>query len=151
MMKKAILRGLLGVPLGIAIGQVIVIIISIAIGDGYYVGAVPELIAEFGGQLNAVIFQTVLYGVLGGVFAGASVIWEMERWSIVRQTGTYFLLTAVTMLPIAYFGHWMERTLTGFLIYFAVFIGIFIFNWLLQYVIWRNRVKGMNRRIKEKR
>jgi len=149
MKKKAILRGLLGIPLGIALCHVITIVISIVIGDGYHLSAIPELIYEFDSELNAVIFQTTLYGILGASFAAASVIWEMENWSIVKQTGIYFLITAATMLPVAYFGHWMERSVLGFVIYSAVFIAIFIFMWLVQYAIWKNKVKSIDRKIKE--
>ena len=151
MKKKAILRGLLGFPLGVAMSHVISIVISIVIGDGNYVGTIPELVTEFGGELNAVIFQAVICGVLGSSFSAASVIWEMEHWSIVKQTGIYFLITAATMLPIAYFGHWMERSVLGFVIYFAVFVIIFIFMWLVQYAIWKNKIKRMDRTLKERK
>ena len=44
MKKKVILRGLIGVPVGIAIGFIIVVGVSIGIGDGAYHPATPELI-----------------------------------------------------------------------------------------------------------
>ena len=150
MRKKAILRGLLGIPLGIALGHIITIVISIVIGDGYHLSAIPELVYEFGGELNAVIFQAILYGTLGASFAAASVIWEMESWSIVKQTGIYFLITAATMLPVAYFGHWIERSIIGVVIFIAVFIAIFIFMWLVQYAIWKNKIKHIDKKVKER-
>ena len=151
MKKKAILRGLLGVPLGIALGHLITIIISIVIGDGNHLSAIPELVYEFGGELNAVIFQAILYGTLGASFAAASVIWEMEHWSIVKQTGVYFLITAASMLPVAYLGHWMERSVFGFVIYSAVFVAIFVFIWLVQYAIWKNKIKHIDNKVKERK
>jgi len=149
MKKKAILRGFLGIPLGIALGHIITIIISIVIADGNHLSAIPELVYEFGSELNAVIFQTVLYGSLGASFSAVSVIWEMERWSIVKQTGIYFFITAVTMLPVAYFGHWIERSFLGAVIFLAVFVLIFIFMWLLQYAIWKNKIKHIDKKLKE--
>ncbi len=44
MKKKMIQRGLLGFPLGIAIGFVITVIISMCIGDGSFYPVTPELI-----------------------------------------------------------------------------------------------------------
>ena len=150
MKKKAVLRGLLGVPLGIALGHLVTIVISIAIGEGNYT-LIPELIEEFGGELNAIIFQTILFSVLGASFSAASVIWEAEHWSIAKQTGLYFLITAATMLPVAYLGHWMERTVLGFVIYFAVFVAIFIFMWLIQYAIWKSKIKRIDNKVKERK
>lgn len=64
-MKKQILsRGLVGFPVGIAIGFVITLIISAYIGDGSYYPVTPELIGSMGNELNAVILQTVLCGII---------------------------------------------------------------------------------------
>ena len=60
MKKKVILRGLFGLPVGIAIGFVITLLISICIGDGAFYPVTPELIQMMGNQLNAVILQTIL-------------------------------------------------------------------------------------------
>ena len=32
----------------------------------------------------------------------ASVIWEIDSWSLAKQSGIYFSIACVTMLPIAY-------------------------------------------------
>ena len=65
MKKKMIQRGLLGFPLGIAIGFVITVIISMCIGDGSFYPVTPELIDTMKNELNAVILQTILCGILG--------------------------------------------------------------------------------------
>ena len=75
MKKQIIKRGLVGFPVGIAIGFVITLMISAFIGDGYYYPVTPELIGSTGNELNAVILQTVLCGIMGSGFAMASVIW----------------------------------------------------------------------------
>ena len=53
------------------------------------------------------------------IFAGGSVVWDMEQWSIAKQTGIYFTLTAVAMFPISYMAGWMEHTLLDCVIYFG--------------------------------
>lgn len=34
---------------------------------------------------------------------GGSVIWEIENWSILRQSVTHLIICSVTMFPVAYF------------------------------------------------
>ena len=114
-------RSLLGFPLGITMGYLITILISLGWANGYYSPCVPELISIMGKEINAVILQTVLCGILGTGFAARYVIWEMDSWSIVKQTGIYFSIISVIMLPIAYFEYWMEHSVVGFLIYFGIF------------------------------
>lgn len=144
MKKKIVLRGILGFPLGVAAGYLITIIISLIWANGYYSPCVPELAAIMGSEIKAVSLQALLSGILGTGFAAISVIWEIENWSIVKQTGIYFIISSLIMLPIAYFTHWMNHSLKGVLSYYGIFILIFVIIWIVQYIIARKNVKKMN-------
>lgn len=151
MKKKAFLRGLLGFPLGISIGYIITIIISLGWANGFYSPCVPALVEQMGSEINAVIFQTVLSGLLGSTFSAASLIWEIDKWSMAKQTGLYFMITALVMMPLAYLAKWVEPTFIGMLAYFGSFTIVFIIVWLIQYTIWKNKINKMNQGIKMKR
>lgn len=147
MKKKIIMRSLLGFPIGIAAGYLITILLSFVWAKGYYSPCVPELISSMGNEINAVILQTVLCGILGTGFAASSVIWEMDNWSIIKQTGIYFSIISVVMLPVAYFAYWMEHSVVGFLIYFGIFVLIFGIIWITQFVIGKCNVRKMNEKL----
>lgn len=149
MFKKICKRSCLGFLLGIAIGYIISIITSLIWGQGYYSPCVPSLVDMIGSEIGAVILQTLFTGLLGISFAASSVIWEIDNWSITKQTFVYFAITALTMFPIAYFTGWMEHTLIGFIIYFIVFTLIFIIVWLIQYVIYKKQIQAINQQIKK--
>lgn len=149
MKKKMIQRGLLGFPLGIAIGFVITVIISMCIGDGSFYPVTPELIDTMKNELNAVILQTILCGILGTGFAMASVIWEIDSWSLAKQSGIYFSIACVTMFPIAYITNWMKHNVIGILSYVGIFVAIFVITWLVQYFVWKRKVKRMNDRVRK--
>lgn len=151
MKKKAFLRGLQGFPLGLAIGYAITIAISLVFADGYYSPCVPELISVTGSEINAVLLQAVLSGILGAGFGACSVIWEIESWGLVKQTGIYFLIVSVIMLPVAYVNYWMEHSLKGFLSYFGIFIAIFAVVWIVQYTVNKRRVGKMNENLQNLR
>lgn len=144
MKKKIVLRSILGFPIGIFIGYLITIFISLGYADGYYLPCVPELISAVGNEINAVILQALLCGIVGTGFAASSLIWEIEKWSIVKQTGIYFIIISVIMLPIAYFAYWMEHSIVGVFSYFGIFALIFAFIWVVQFTIGRHNVKKMN-------
>lgn len=147
MKKKILLRGILGLPIGIAIGYVITILTSLVWGQGYYSPCIPELIDMTGSEINAVLLQTALCGLLGISFGASSVIWDIENWSIIKQTGIYFLITAVVMMPVAYLLYWMEHSIKGFLGYLGIFAAIFIVIWLVLYLNGKHSVKKMNSRL----
>lgn len=147
MVISCLLRGALGIPVGIAIGNIISIVVSLIWAQGYYSPCEPELVHTMGNEINAVILQTVLCGLLGAAFGMSSMIWQIENWGVIKQTGIYFLITAAAMMPMAYFMYWMEHSIKGFLSYVAVFIIIFIVIWLAEYLIGRYLVAKMNSKL----
>lgn len=147
-MKKKILgRFYLGFPLGIAIGFVITIFISIGLGDGAYYPCTPQFLEEMKTPLHAVILQTVLCGILGSISCAGSVVWQLDRWSILKQSGVYFAILSTAMMPIAYVLYWMEHSWIGAVSYFLVFALIFVFVWIFQYVVWKIKLKKMNQKL----
>lgn len=144
MKKKIMLRCAFGFPIGVTIGQIISIIISLIWANGYYAPCVPELAVAMGNEINAIILQTILCGLLGMGFAGSSIIWEIEHWGITKQTGIYFLAVSVIMMPIAYFTYWMEHSIAGFLSYSGIFALIFAIVWVIQFTIGRHNVRKIN-------
>ncbi|MDO5778646.1 MAG: DUF3021 domain-containing protein [Eubacteriales bacterium] len=126
-----------GLPTGIAIGFVITLIISICIGNGSFYPVTPELIDATGNELNAVILQTVLCAIMSAGFAATSIIWELDSWSLAKQSGIYFMIISVIMLPITYFTNWMKHTALGVLSYTAIFVVV----WLSQYLLWKRKIK----------
>ncbi len=148
-MKKNILqRAAFGLPVGIAIGYLISIFVSCVWGEGAYSPCVPQLTAAMGSEIRAVLLQTALCALLGAAFGGSSLIWEMDHWSIARQTGLYFLIVSAVMMPVAYLTYWMEHSLWGFFSYFGIFAMIFLLVWLIQYLISRHNIAKINARLK---
>lgn len=144
MKKKLVLRCLIGAPLGLAISAMITIAISLAIGDGRYYAVVPELAADCGSEINAVLVQAMSAMLYGAVWAGASLIWEQESWSLLRQTVTHLVICSLATFPIAYFLRWMEASLMGIAKYFGIFFGIYLLVWLCQYGSIRRRIRQIN-------
>ncbi len=147
MLRKILLRGSLGTLIGVSVGYLITIILSLCWGHGHYSACVPQLIDIMDSEISAVILQTFLCALLGASFAASSVIWEIESWSILKQSGLYFLISSVVMMPIAYFLYWMEHSVIGFIKYFGVFTLIFIIVWLIQYIIMLINIKNINQKL----
>ncbi len=147
--RQVWMRALVGALAGVTLGLIITILISAVQGGGEYAPVVPALAAEVGSELGAVALQTALCALLGGVCGGASVVWQIDRWSIARQSGVYFLLLAAAMLPIAYVLHWMEHSLWGVVSYAGIFLGIFAAAWIGQYLALRAKFKRIQQKLDE--
>jgi hypothetical protein len=149
MKKKILLRMLFGAPIGLASSTIITIIISLILGDGTYYAVVPSLVRDMGSEINAVILQAVLSMLYGAAWAGASVIWDMEKWSILKMTLVHLAVTSLATLPVAYFAQWMPHSISGVLIYFGIFFAIYLCVWLSQYAVMKKRVAELNRKIQQ--
>ena len=143
-MKKALLRGLIGFPIGVTIGYAITIAVSFAFGKGHYSAVVPAMAEQFGSEISAVLVQFILCGVMGVSFAAMSVIWESDRLNLAAQSAINFALSVCTMIPIAYVCHWMEHSLRGALIYLGVFACIYVSIWAVMYSVYRARIRKIN-------
>lgn len=149
MKRKLLIRCLIGAPLGVAIGMTFTIIISLMVGDGQYYAVVPELISDFGNEINAVIVQFVCCLLYGAVWAGASLIWEQE-WSLLRQTATHLIVCSLATFPVAYFNRWMKHDAFGIILYFAIFIGIYAVIWFFQFFAIKKRIDRLNEKLSKK-
>ena len=135
MKKKVILRSLIGAPIGLSISFIITLIISVIINKGEYYPVMPKLTALCGNELNAVVIQTVCSLIYGAAFGGASVIWDMENWSLLKQ-------------PIAYCMYWMPHNFWGIAGYIAIFFFIYFFIWFSQYFAMKKRIQEFNNKVK---
>lgn len=147
MKKKAFIRCLLGAPIGLAISTIITVVISITVGDGKFYPVVPELVSDCGTELNAVVVQCICSLIYGAAWAGASLIWEEDNWSLLRQTITHLIVCSVATFPIAYLMRWMSHSTLGIAVYFGIFIGIYAIIWISQYTSIKKRLDQINKGI----
>ncbi|MEE1219752.1 MAG: DUF3021 domain-containing protein [Ruminococcus sp.] len=149
MFKEILKRCALGAVFGIALSQVIAIFISLCIADGSFYAVVPSLAERINSEIGAAIIQTVCSILYGAMFGGMSIIWELDNWSILKQTVVHFLVVSVVTMPIAYITEWMNHSALGVIIYFAIFAVIYAFIWFGQYMAIKTRINEVNKKVKE--
>lgn len=153
-MKKKIIKELknrcfIGMLSGLLISQSISILISLIKNDGNYYHVAPELIAVCKNETYAVIVQTLCAFIYGAVWVGSTVIWQIDKWSILKQNFIHFLITSIVVFPIAYITHWMNHSVVGVLVYFGTFAIAYVIIWLTQYLHIKKKVAQLNAGVKE--
>ena len=99
------------------------------------------------GETAAILAQLGLVGLIGMTFAGAALVFEIERWSYLKQGTVHFLITAAVWMPIAWLcwspvrGVGLVFTIVGWTLTYAV-------NWLVQYLLARRGIRELNRSIR---
>lgn len=149
-MKKALLRGIYGAPLGVFIGYTITILIALVNPNGgEYNPVVPQLAEQLNSEIAAVVMQYVLLAIMGFGYAVSSAVYEVEPWGIAKQTIIHFLIITISTFPVAYACYWMKHSLFGILSYVGIFIGFYLVGWLSQMYFWSRRIRKINEKLRD--
>lgn len=147
MFKEIIKRGLLGFMIGVFIGQTILIINSLIAGNGIFYAVNPFLIDKQGAQLTLVIIQYFLTGVIGATFASCSIIFQTDKWSLLKQTIIHFLITSIVMFTCGAICHWFELNAKSAILWFAVYLFYYILFWIGFTLYYKIQIKKMNKNL----
>ena len=86
---------------------------------------------------------------IGAVSGGSSVIWEIEKWSLSKQTLVHLAVLAVPFFGVGYIMNWLPHNLYGALGYIGGFVLIYVITWCSIYFSIRAKIKKMNEQLKE--
>ena len=77
-----------------------VMLIQICIAQNGGSTVTERFASHFAAKDAAVLTQLLLVGGIGAAFSGASVVYDLERWSFLRQGIVYFVITAAVWVPV---------------------------------------------------
>lgn len=148
MKKKLLFRGLIGAPIGVTVSLIITIVFSLSMGHGEYFPASHDLIDWFGGNATAAVIVQMICSLLVGAICGASsVIWEIEKWSLLKQTLIHFAVIAVPFFGIGYFMNWLPHHIYGAFGYIGGFVAVYSIMWISIYLSIKSKIDKMNKRL----
>ncbi len=82
--------------------------------------------------------RTFLMGIIITAVAAASVIYDVDKWSIRKQTLVHFLVMLITVYPCLLISGWFELiSAVDYLRVFFIFLTVGIMLWSFSYIILR--------------
>ena len=79
---------------------------------------------------------TFIVGIIIASVAAASVIYEIENWSLFKQSVIHFLIMLVTVLPLLYISGWYKlNSVLDHVKVFGIFLFVGIVLWTISYFI----------------
>ncbi|WP_056938558.1 DUF3021 domain-containing protein, partial [Paucilactobacillus suebicus] len=148
MIKKITTRSLIGAPIGIAIGLTMALIFSYAFGNTRFYPSTPRFVDQFANPINAVTISAIIWALMGVVFSVSSIVFEMEKWSILRQTTVNFIITYIGFTVLALICQWFPLNAAWLTIYTVIYIVVYFFIWFGQLMAARSIVRRINAKIK---
>lgn len=142
--KEAVKRAIMGFMYGVFIGQTILILESLMARDGNFYPVAASLVDLAGTKIAAVIIQYFLTGLIGTTFAATTVLFEIDSWSLLKQTIIHFIITSIVMYVAGFLCGWFPHKVSSTLIWFGIFIVIYVIFWISFSSYYKNKVKKMN-------
>ena len=137
---KKLLRSFL---LGIGVGNIIEIFISLAIGKLTF--GVPEFLNGQDSLLKARIIELILYGSFGIMsFIGSKIIKEDN---LLKGSLLHFLLVAIYFVIVGFYLRWLPDIKTA-LLSLIFFIIIYLIIWSLIYFSTKAEIEKLNKKFK---
>lgn len=146
-LKKVLLRGVLGIPFGVFIMALVGLIVSLFLGK---LSLVSPAYMGSSSELTAYTVQFVLSCVISFVFALSSLYFQVEKWSIARQTFMHFITVSIVYLPIAIYLGWLEFKTVPIIIFTLAFFSLYVMIWLIQYAIIKMKIQRLNEELNKK-
>ncbi|WP_167353379.1 DUF3021 domain-containing protein [Peribacillus muralis] len=131
MMKRLLVRSFVGICFG---ALVMVLTCFGVIGIGGVQG------------LDSEIFVKNAMGCLlcGWFFSTATILFEIEKWSLLFQTTMHFLTVTILYFLLSFFVGWIPFTIRGLMTGIAIFLPFYAIIWLSFYIYFRYQVKILN-------
>lgn len=80
--------------------------------------------------------STFLVGIIVTLVAGASVMYEIESWSLIKQSVVHFVTMLVTIFPCLLFSGWFKlNNISDYIKVFGIFLFTGVVLWSIAYFI----------------
>ncbi len=130
MYKKALLMGIIGYVAGCLIG------LFFSLANEHFV------LAE---SLPGIL----LGGLPGAIACGTTVVYSIEKWSLLRATVTHFLITMGVIILGSFVLKWFEPWSFTFWLMLTIELAGYILIWLIIYLGYKKQVRKMNEMLRE--
>jgi hypothetical protein len=147
MLKRALLRGMNSFIYAVAINVILALVITAIVNKPDFVPLVPDYAAHFDSKVVALLLQFVLIGFTSAAFGAGSVILEIERWSLLKQSVIYFIVTTVIWIPVSIFCWGIDKYTAAFVSMICSYVASYVITWSIQYSLCKKSVAKINQKL----
>ncbi|MCK1993260.1 DUF3021 domain-containing protein [Peribacillus muralis] len=120
---------------------------------GICFGALVMVLTCFGvigfGEITALDSEMFVKNAIGCLLCGwffstATILFEIEKWSLLFQTTMHFLTVSILYFLLSFFVGWISFSMKGLVIGILIFIPFYVTIWTIFYLYFRFQMKILN-------
>ncbi len=115
----------------------------IGIVAGMIVGIGTWMLTPGNPEGRSFILHLVMSAIHGLIPCGAMTVYEIESWGVTKSTVVHATITLATILAIELPMKWFSLN-AEFAIAMLIYVVIYTFIWLCNYLHWKHEVREMN-------
>lgn len=146
-MKNIVSRSLNGFCYSIAITLCVELFVLTVAGKPVML---PEFVEKYESETVALGVQLLLVGVMSGVTAAGSVIFELKRPGLWVQSVLFLILMLSAWIPVACYVWGFHKYIASMISTLASIVVTYGICWSIQYKMCKQDVQEMNQRLNEK-
>ena len=90
----------------------------------------------------SMIWQLIGSGLYGAVAMGGSIVYQFERWGLLKATLVHYTLTLAAFLITNAALNWFPASVLAIVL--IPFTVVYFIIWLVQYLRWKKTIQEMN-------
>lgn len=146
---KYALLGVESAAIGIAVGFLISLVFSALNGATTYYPSAPAFVGRFGTPLEATAVSAAIWVLIGLVFGYGSLIFGVEKWSLLKRTVINCCVYYAGFLPLAIVAGWFPLDGAHLAVFTGIYVLIYAVIWAINYWIAEAEIRRINQRLKE--
>lgn len=133
--KEILKRGLAGMGIGVFINQSIFTILALI--DGFEGTIEVKIMAQ----------QFLISAIAGFYFAAISIVFNIDNWSLLKQTVTHFILLSIVYFPVSFFAGWMPKPIASKIAFVVIYIISYVIMWIVFKAYWKKKAMEINKEL----
>jgi uncharacterized membrane protein len=139
LIKNILKRGIKGAVIGVFIIQTIGVIMML----------LSRETNPFGKEF--LISQYVAGAIIGFVFGGLNILFQLERIGIIGATLIHFTFVLTTYIPCANMAGWFRNDIKVITSTMLIFVLVYFIIWLICYLQWKKEINEINTKLNLRR
>lgn len=99
-------------------------------------------------ETETLLFHLGVANIVGVIFSFASLVFEKEEWSMLKQTIIHCIILVGTFLPIAIWVGWVPASPVPILVCIGSFLLIYLVLWFAMAIYWKKKIEELNNGLK---